>query len=976
MPLLYLSFELPKIILNQAIGGKPSDFPRVILGLSFDQFSYLLTLCAVLFVLVLGAGAVRYSMRTFKGVIGEKLLSRLRLDLYNQILRFPLARLRRVTGGEIIAMSTAEAEPISKYMGQAVANPTLHGGTLITAMVFLFAQDLILGFAAIALFPVQAWLIPIMQRKINVANRGRIESTRRFAAHVSESLQGLKEIRANHTVAFERATLTDRLGAIYLRGREIYSRSSFLIFTNYFFNHLTPFLFYSIGGVLVLQGDLTIGALVAVIAAFRETAGPWNELLESYQDLQENRLKYAALVENFDLKEDVSTQPVPTVRPGDGPLELKSVAVQEDGVQRIDGATLALSIPGMTAITGTADSGKSELAELLAGLRQPDQGQVLIGGVNMTDLSAETLGRAIAYADAQSFVFSGSWFDALVYGLKRPPEAAADPGTQEEWLDYDQAGTADAAGLRVKIRRVLDITGLADEVRAQGLRGGVTADVDDEFAAKLLIARRTFRESVAGEVWSQGIEYFDADRFIDNATLAENLLFGRPLDDTLSVYCLADVTEVMAVVERNGLGELLIDMGREASATILELFQTIPAGDERLQRLSLITPEDFPIYQAILARHDGKPAQEIIGDDRRRLLSVAFQLAPAHQRLGLVDDEFRTRLVAARKDFMTNVAPSLSDKLDPFDPDMVTANITVQCNLLYGRLDKRDNRFWTEIRAAMAAALDAAGLGEEIMALGLETSVGTAGGLLSSEQKQRLAVARGLLKRPRVLVLNEALSALDVDDQVSLIRRLAAATPRLGVIWVGVVPEDAKDSFDTICVMKKGRFDDAAAAQVSAPSDGTADDAADASRDTIKAEAHFLASIPALANVRNDTLRLMAYAAERRHFEPGDALIREGEKSVDVYVILEGAAEVTVGVGSRVVGTAGPGAFMGEVAAIAGLPRTATVTATEPVTALALSRDVFLDLVQRDDGLGRALLRDMAGRVVALAGELSAVQTR
>jgi energy-coupling factor transporter ATP-binding protein EcfA2 len=557
-------------------------------------------------------------------------------------------------------------------------------------------------------------------------------------------------------------------------------------------------------------------------------------------------------------------------------------------------------------------------------------------------------------------------------GSSAPPEAAADPGTQEEWLDYAQAGAADAAGLRVEIRRVLDITGLADEVRAQGLRGGFAADVDDDFAAKLLVARRAFRESVAGEVWSQGIEYFDADRFIDNATLAENLLFGRPLDDTLSVYCLADVPEVMAVVERNGLGELLIDMGREASATILELFQTIPAGDERLQRLSLITPEDFPAYQAILARHDGKPAQEIIGDDRRRLLSVAFQLAPAHQRLGLVDDEFRTRLVAARKDFMANVAPSLNDKLDPFGPDKVTANITVQCNLLYGRLDKRDNRFWTEIRAAMAAALDAAGLGEEIMALGLETSVGTVGGLLSREQKQRLSVARGLLKRPRVLVLNEALSALDTDDQVNLIRRLAAATPRLGIIWIGVMPEEAKDSFDTICVMKKGRFDDAPAAQVSAASDG----AADASRDTIEAEAHFLASIPALANVRNDTLRLMAYAAERRHFESGDALICEGEKSVDVYVILEGAAEVTVGVGRRVVGTAGPGAFMGEVAAIAGLPRTATVTATEPVTALALSRDVFLDLVQRDDGLGRALLRDMAGRVVALAGELSAVQTR
>ncbi len=89
------------------------------------------------------------------------------------------------------------------------------------------------------------------------------------------------------------------------------------------------------------------------------------------------------------------------------------------------------------------------------------------------------------------------------------------------------------------------------------------------------------------------------------------------------------------------------------------------------------------------------------------------------------------------------------------------------------------------------------------------------------------------------------------------------------------MPEEAKESFDAICVMKKGRFDNAPAAQISAPSDDTAD----ASRDTIEAEAHFLASIPALANVRNDTLRLMAYAAERRHFEPGDALIREGEKA-------------------------------------------------------------------------------------------------
>jgi ABC-type multidrug transport system fused ATPase/permease subunit len=963
LPLLYVTFELPKIILNQAIGGNPADFPKVYAGVAVDQLPFLLILCVLLFALVLAAGALRYSLRTYKGVIGEMLLRRLRLDLYHLILRFPLSRLRRITGGEIIAMSTAEVEPIGRYMGIAVANPALQGGTLLTAMIFLFAQDPILGLAAIVLFPVQGYLIPVMQRKVNEASLGRIQSTRRFAAQVSETMQGLRDIRSNYTVAFEAANLSDRLAAIFARGREVYSRTSVLIFVNYFFNHLTPFLFYSIGGYLVLQGSLTLGALIAVIAAYRETAAPWNELLENYQQLQENRLKYATLVESFDIGDDPAGASAVTQHIAGDRITLKGVSLLDDGVQRLDGISMTIPIPGAVAFTGAADSGKGELAEILAGLRPPTSGRVLFGNDDIRTFTAEALGRGIAYADSQSFVFSGSWRDALIYGLKRPPEAAPD-SPNGVWIDYAQAGVDGPEALDYEIRRAIDAAGLTKDVLAMGMRWVVPPDADTELKGKLLEARRHFRASLAGQSWAEAIEFFDTGRYIENATLAENLLYGRPLDDSLFVDRLGEDAEVMAVVERHGLTGRLIEIGREATRTVLELFQTIPVGDERLQRLNLISQDEAPLYQAILARHAESPPEAITGEDRRLLLAIAFQLAPAHQRLGLIDAETQAAILRAREDLMRTVAPKIADRLDPFGAERVTANITVQCNLLFGRIDRRSSHRWPDIDAQMAAAIDAAGLRERVLGFGLQGSVGTAGASLSSEQKQRLAIARGLLKRPRVFVVNEGCTALAGPEQAELIERMLAYAPQLCLFWIGPVPEGCT-VFGAVVALNRGRLPG------QQPGAAPAKPSPSAPGGTIESEAAVLAANPVLARIRPETLRLIAFAATRRNFESGAYILREGDKSAEVYILVEGDAEVRIGTDGHVVGTVGPGAFLGEVAALAERPRSASVIAKSEVSALSLSRDLFLDLIKGDQELSRSLLLDMAVRVTTLADEVS-----
>jgi hypothetical protein len=94
-PFLYYSLDLPKTIVNRAIGGK--HFPQEFFGFQFDQVPYLMTLCAVFLALVFINGGFKYYINTLKGQLGERMLRRFRYALYLRLLRFrrTISRRRR-----------------------------------------------------------------------------------------------------------------------------------------------------------------------------------------------------------------------------------------------------------------------------------------------------------------------------------------------------------------------------------------------------------------------------------------------------------------------------------------------------------------------------------------------------------------------------------------------------------------------------------------------------------------------------------------------------------------------------------------------------------------------------------------------------------------------------------------------------------------------------------------------------------------
>ena len=274
----------------------------------------------------------------------------------------------------------------------------------------------------------QIWLIPKLQRQVNLLGKERVRQVRRNAEKISEVAAGARDIRANDASAYERARFSEQLGAVFWIRFEIYKKKFLIKFINNFISQLGPFFFYSIGGYLVLQGEMTIGALTAVVGAQKDIVSPWRELLSYYQTLYDVKIKYEQTVSQFvppGLRDERAADRRARGRRSRSQGELRASDVSllgEGGEHAPRRHSFAIRLPSHIAIVGPAGSGKEELTLLLAGLLEPTSGRVTVGGLDLYSLPEAVLGRRIGYVGNPTMIFAGTIEDNLLYGLKYRPQ--------------------------------------------------------------------------------------------------------------------------------------------------------------------------------------------------------------------------------------------------------------------------------------------------------------------------------------------------------------------------------------------------------------------------------------------------------------------------------------------------------------------------------------------------------------------------
>jgi putative ABC transport system ATP-binding protein len=146
----------------------------------------------------------------------------------------------------------------------------------------------------------------------------------------------------------------------------------------------------------------------------------------------------------------------------------------------------------------------------------------------------------------------------------------------------------------------------------------------------------------------------------------------------------------------------------------------------------------------------------------------------------------------------------LQGSIEHFEQDSYTASASLQDNILFGKLAYGHARGTEQVGAAIADVVTMLELRDDIIAVGLDFQVGVGGGRLSSVQRQKLGLARAVIKRPDVLILNEATATIDGASQGRILDNLLNEFIGRSVIWV-VHRAALAERFDKILVMQAGR---------------------------------------------------------------------------------------------------------------------------------------------------------------------------
>lgn len=312
---------------------------------------------------------------------------------------------------------------------------------------------------------------------------------------------------------------------------------------------------------------------------------------------------------------------------------------------------------------------------------------------------------------------------------------------------------------------------------------------------------------------------------------------------------------------------------------------------------------------------------------------------------------------------------SLREQIGIVFQDTFIFDTSLRENIAIGRPGATD--------AEIAAAAKAAQLDSYISTLpaGYNTVLGERGVRMSGGQRQRLAIARALLRDPRILILDEATSALDAQTEREILDTLAQVAQ--GRTTVSITHRlSIAAAADLIFVLNQGRLVEHGTHAELVQTAGLYRQlyeeqtgyATAGGQTRVGVEIARLREVPIFAGLSGEAMAALSRRLTLERYPANYDVVRQGEPGDRLYIISRGQAEVLVEDGheTRRLNVLNPGDYFGEMALLEGRPRNATVRTTQPSELYSLQQGDFVDLLDSDAALRQGISETIAMRHAAL----------
>jgi ATP-binding cassette, subfamily B, bacterial len=438
---------LGAIAVGSLVGLGPPLIIREIIDKAIpDQDGSRLNLLILLMAAVILVGALNGVLQSFLGnTISQTVMYDLRDRLYTHLSRMSLRWFTANRSGETLSRINNDVGGIHSVISDTLGSVVGNVITLVSTFALMLALDWRLAVFSLVVIPF--FVIPA-RRVGNVQRALQLETQQQLANMNSQMQETLSVSGILLMKTFGRqADESNRFRGVADQVRGLNIRRAMVgrwfMMAMGLFGSVGPAVVYWYGGHQVMGGDTTLGTVVALAGLLPRLFGPVTSLLNVNVNVLSSLALFERIFDYLDLEPEIAERPdAIELKDSRGRIQLRNVSFSYlDGQPVLRNISLEVAAGGFAALVGPTGAGKTTIAYLVPRLYDVDSGQVLVDGLDVRDLTLESLGNAVGMVNQEPFLFHSSIMDNLRYAQ---PDAS----------DSEVEGAARAANIHDFIARL------------------------------------------------------------------------------------------------------------------------------------------------------------------------------------------------------------------------------------------------------------------------------------------------------------------------------------------------------------------------------------------------------------------------------------------------------------------------------------------------------------------------------------------
>jgi subfamily B ATP-binding cassette protein MsbA len=362
-------------------------------------------------------GAGSYGQTVLMSMIGQRIITDMRRDLYSHIQKQPLSFFTKSPTGVLISRITNDVTLIQGAVSEAVTSLVKDSFTIVGLVVVVFYQDWKLAILAMTVFPLTIYPIAQFSRKMrSIANRTQV-TMGSLTSLLQETISGNRIVKAFGMEHYENerfAKENERLFKLTMKSVSIRAVSSpFMEFLGGI--GIAAVIFY--GGSQVIRGASTPGTFMSFITALLLLYEPIKRLTNVNNTIQQGLAGAERIYEVINTVPEILNKknavPLPRISKA---IEIRDVSFRYEDTFVLRDINLNIRAGEVVAFVGMSGGGKTTLVNLIPRFYDVTEGQILIDGMDIRDVTIESLRAQIGIVTQQTILFNDTVRNNIAYG--------------------------------------------------------------------------------------------------------------------------------------------------------------------------------------------------------------------------------------------------------------------------------------------------------------------------------------------------------------------------------------------------------------------------------------------------------------------------------------------------------------------------------------------------------------------------------